>query len=378
MGKCVGEWIDWGTAVTLGGEMSVSNSVVRRAGQRVVRSVVAMAAVAMLSTAASASLIDVDAITTGTGMGVASTTTAPGGVGSQFGPNKTYTINFEGGSAPVTSITAGGNTYSIVKPADTITVRANQNNNKSPDRGVLFYQGSVTGNTVNLKGTRQNSLSDALKQNDVYVGVDNLFTNKGGFYGDNVRSERLDVVFSSGVTASANKVFGVFDRGFQNGFNSHDPFKIAAITSVDANGNPTGYGEVISVAKGWGQTSLIGSAITTVNLRNDPHNSSLTSPAALLVQPVGGVLIPTDDLVGAGVTIYGYSLFAYDVTGTGNQLLDWTNKNYFPPNTNHVTNGLDLLSITGLIQLNAVPEPASLSLLAFGGGAMLMRRRRKA
>jgi hypothetical protein len=167
----------------------------------------------------------------------------------------------------------------------------------------------------------------------------------------------------------------VFDRCKASGDKSHDPFKIAAITSVDANGNPTSYGNVIAVDRGWGTASVLGSSISTIILRNSTGNPELTSPAAIIPQPVGGILIPTDDLAGPGVTIYGYSLFAYDVTGTGNELLDWTNQNYFPTNTPHSQGGLDLVSITGLMQLNAVPEPASLSLLGLASLGLLRRRR---
>ena len=227
-------------------------SVGKKGFRAVSRSLVAAAMLAV-SSAAPAALLTVDSITTGIGTGTASSTTAPGGDKSAFfNQNKTYDVNFLGGSAPVTSITAGGQTYNIIAPADSVTIRKNQGNTKSPDYNPIWYQGSVTGSTINLKGTRQNSLSDALKQNDVYVGVDNLFSNRQGGNGDNVRSERLDVVFNGGLTASANKVFGVFDRGNKSGPNSHDPFKIAAITSVDANGNPTSYGDVIAVDRGWG------------------------------------------------------------------------------------------------------------------------------
>jgi len=350
-------------------------SVGKKGFRAVSRSLVAAAMLAV-SSAAPAALLTVDSITTGIGTGTASSTTAPGGDKSAFfNQNKTYDVNFLGGSAPVTSITAGGQTYNIIAPADSVTIRKNQGNTKSPDYNPIWYQGSVTGSTINLKGTRQNSLSDALKQNDVYVGVDNLFSNRQGGNGDNVRSERLDVVFNGGLTASANKVFGVFDRGNKSGPNSHDPFKIAAITSVDANGNPTSYGNVIAVDRGWGSASVLGSSISSIVLRNGKGNSDLTSPAAIIPQPIGGVLIPTDDLAGEGVTIYGYSLFAYDVTGTGNQLLDWTNKNYFPTDTKHKYGGLDMVSITGLIQLNAVPEPAALSMMGLGAFALLRRRR---
>jgi len=358
--------------------MSVGKSFSRLINRS--RSVIAIAAIAAAAQVSSAALIDVTQVLTGTGTGTASSTIAPGGDSSSyFKTNTNYTINFAGGSAPITGIIAGGNTYNIVAPADTITVRKNQNNKNAADVSAIYYQGSITGSTINLKGTRQNSLSDALKQNDVYVGVDNLFANKSGGNGNNVRSERLDVVFSDGIASAANKVFGVFDRGNKSGANSHDPFKIAAITNVDANGNPTSYGNVIAVERGWGQASVLGSAISTAVLRNSKSNSSLTSPSAFIVQPVGGILISTDELAGGtGVTIYGYSLFAYDVTGTGNQLLDWTNESYFPKNTKHGNGGLDLLSITGLIEtsLCAVPEPAMMSVIGLGALGLMRRKRR--
>jgi hypothetical protein len=200
--------------------------------------------------------------------------------------------------------------------------------------------------------------------------VDNLFVNRRGGNGDVVRTERLDVIFGSGITTAANKMFGVFDRGNTH---QHDRFKIAAITSIDAQGNPTGYGDVISVQKGWGQTSVLGSTMSNVVFRNSPGNSSLTSPAAIVPQPIGGILIPLSDLAAAGITIYGYSLFAYDVTGSGAELVDWTE---YSTKTNNNYGGLDMLGFTGLIELNPIPEPAALSLVGLGALAMLRRRRR--
>jgi MYXO-CTERM domain-containing protein len=336
------------------------------------RSLLAIAA-AMPAAGAHAALIGVDSVTTVTGTGTSSTDTAPGADKSHFFNDKTtYNLDWMGEKQSISSITAGGTTYNFITPADNVIIRSNQTNTKSPNNQMIWYQGSVSGTNVNLTGTRYNSLAATLKANDIFSGVDNLFTNRNGGNGDNTRTERLDVIFSQGVTAAPNKLFGVFDRGKSN---QHDPFKIAAITSVDANGNPTGYGNVLSVAKGWGQTAALGSVLSSIVMRNSPGNSNLTSPAAVVPQPVGGVLIPLSDLVGKGVTVYGYSLFAYDVTGSGNNLLDWNNYN---KKTNHNFGGLDMLSFTGLIQCqpSSIPEPAALSLIGLAGLAMMRRRRR--
>ena len=92
---------------------------------------------------------------------------------------------------------------------------------------------------------------------------------------------------------------------------------------------------------------------------------SRPEPASTTNSPAGKV--------GAGVKVYGYSIFAYDVTGSGNDLLDW---NDFSKKTNNNSGGLDMLAFTGLIQCNPIPEPAALSLLGLGSLALLRRRRR--
>jgi hypothetical protein len=333
-------------------------------------SLLAAVAAVPLAPRAQGALLTVDSVTTVPGAGTASSTSVYGADDNKYFDDGTlYNVNWMGGQQVINTISAGGQTYNFITPADQVTIRTNTSNTKSPDNQMIWYQGSVSGTNINLRGTRYNSLSQTLRSNDVLAGVDNLFTNWAGGNGNNTRTERLDVVFSDGVTAAPNRLFGVFERGKKN---QHDPFKIAAITSIDADGNPTGYSDVLAVAKGWGKASVLGSTITTIILRNSGSNANLTSPSAIVPQPVGGVLIPLTDLVGEGVTIYGYSLFAYDVTGNGNDLLDW---NSFNKKTHHQKGGLDLLGFTGLVSLNAIPEPAALSLLGLAGLALLRRRR---
>jgi hypothetical protein len=85
-----------------------------------------------------------------------------------------------------------------------------------------------------------------------------------------------------------------------------------------------------------------------------------TSPSTTANQPIGGIAISATGLVTAnglgampGTVIYGYSLFAPDVSGTGGQVL--TNPSTFPLNTNSTTGGIDLIGNTGAVFQAIVP-----------------------
>jgi hypothetical protein len=98
------------------------------------------------------------------------------------------------------------------------------------------------------------------------------------------------------------------------------------------------------------------------------------------VQTIGAVAIPITDLgVQAGATVYGYSLFAPDVTdgGNPNNLLNWSNSTFFPTNTNSITTGgIDPIAVSGVLYA-AIPEPTTASLMMVGAGALLTRRSKK-
>ena len=72
--------------------------------------------------------------------------------------------------------------------------------------------------------------------------------------------------------------------------------------------------------------------------------------------------------------------FSGAVTGTGNQLVDWTNTTYFPPSDSTSTGGgLDPVgTLSALYVPVAVPEPTSLALIAVAGTGLLARRNRRA
>jgi hypothetical protein len=362
------------------------NKVVHKVG-----STVSKASKAILATAAMAGLgyasnafaapADVTAISTTFTAGATTTVTGVSGYGDSvtgFKSTNTYTIKYLGGDLALSSVTANGLTYVPSAQAQAVVRR----NNVGPNNDILWYatQGTVnttSGSTITLEGPQESGYNAALSQNNLFVGADNIFGNTGNGHGNNTDVERVDLLYSSGITTNSTKIFTIFDRGLTG---QHDGFKIAAITALDGSGKPSAYGPVITLNAGaWGNTALLPLDGYTVMRKNNTLVNDKFHPSDSTIQTIGGVAVNTTDLEPAGTTIYGYSLFAPDTKGSGSQLVDWTNSSFFPTNSNSSATGiagLDPQAGSGVL-FTCIPEPSTGALLTVVAGAMLTRRSKR-
>jgi len=294
---------------------------------------------------------------------------------SEFQDTKKYNLQWNGQSRVLNSVTAGSQTWNLYSQLGDAKVTARRNavvttNNTS----IIWYRGTGNTNSTTLQfnSAKINTVEEAYASNNLWAGVDNLFINAGDKSFNNTNIERMDFVFTGGVDVSSSLAFAIFDRG---GKGDHDGFKIAAVTSIDGSGKPTAYGDLLSYNQGtWGKYDFAVNSDALIT-RTGNFPGAITKPASLVVQQnMGGTLIPTSLLADSGTTptIYGYSLFAYDTSGTGNQLLNWKNASVFPTNTPAAAGyGLDPFA-----SVFVVPEPGVTSLLLASGVGLLMRRRR--
>jgi hypothetical protein len=344
----------------------------------------AMAAAIAVVTAASAgrsfgAISTITSVTTQLTTGTPTKVSGLTGVGaqySQFQAPSTFNVTYANDDQKLTSVTANGVTYNATGLASTVVERGTAVSGNYTD--TIWEMGTNSGSSISLQGTVPSSVQQAFSGNNFLMGADNIFANTGNSVGDNTNIDRLDMIFTGGVKASTSAAFAVFDRGTTT---DHDSFKIAAITAINAQGVPTNYGPLISLADGtWGQTALVPTQEEVIVRKNDSSGSTAPfDPSDSTAQTIGGVLIPTSSLVTAGTTIYGYSLFGADVTGTGTELTQYTNTAYFPMETaTSTTGGLDPLATTGvLFTTSPVPEPTSLAIAGVATAGLLGRRPKK-
>jgi hypothetical protein len=219
---------------------------------------------------------------------------------------------------------------------------------------------------------------------NIMSGTENLFVNKSSAATDAVNSvERMDFVFTNGLKAISTQGFAVFERGLGAGGNgSNGGFKVAAITSIDSSGTPTGIGNtVISIGNGSYNNGGAGVGITPVSYDvltyaapGGPELDRLSN-WNLGPQGIAGAFILTTALANPGDTIYGYVVFGSDVTATGNNLLDVTNTTYYNPLSGS-SNDMDMVASGA--SLYTVPEPGSaMCLLTAAAVFGLFSRRRR-
>lgn len=287
---------------------------------------------------------------------------ASGAAGSSFsGNNYNYTFGTATQAAnnqkKLNNLTIGQKIYSYVENANSfVKIRRVNNCIVSGKRSLLWLEkNTVAGgssNNVSVVPQYNDNMESVFDGNSLNQGTDNLFANQGDGNGNNNNIERLDVIFAGGVIATYNdKVgFALFERGADN---EHDPFVIAAITSIDQNGSPTGYANPIRISTGnWG--NIPSSAIDYYVVRRNPLTETNLRMSTSGKQNIGGVFITLKDLgIATGVKIYGYSVMGYDLPAgaTAADLVDYTNSTYFPTNTSSATSqgGIDLIALTGVL-----------------------------
>jgi hypothetical protein len=343
--------------------------------------------------AQTASTSTVTSVTTFTSMGSSFSDTVPGAGSGGFPTGSDYEISYSGEASQISGFTTGTGpstvNYVPLAYAGTISTTlvrypsslgTNQNNN-------IVYQRVLaqSGTDYTLAGPYQPNEQALFNANNLNAGTDNLFGNTGDGNGNNNDVERVDVVFSDGLTATSSLAFLVLERGVST---AHDGFGIAAITGVDGSGTPTAFGELILFSSGsYGTTDLLPSSTDWLVLRNNasvPDGGAISPSSDISNQAIGGTTVAVTASTGnsglgitLGSTIYGYSLFAYDTSvTTPSQLLEISNDTYFPKNTSSNTGagGIDLIAYTG-VAVQAVPEPSTTWLVGLGALAFLRRRR---
>lgn len=277
-------------------------------------------------------------------------------------PSTNYTVKYNNTSnVSVVDFTIASKTYVQFSKFDTIIIRrvANTWIPSNGNKQHIYCQGNtlIDNITFNMPFpvaypvvTNHAYMERVMKEGYINRGSDNIFTNDSTSDLTHNNIERVDFVFKAGMatTSPSSAGFLISERG------GNDNFKIAAIKSVDVNGNPTSFGTVLSVTTASYGASMM--TATTYVMRKDVTDNALRPFSLVTLQSIKSVFIRFSDL---GITsmqnVYGYALMASDVTATTSaQVLAYTNNTYFPQNTNAANGGMDLSSSPGIFHTDLV------------------------
>ncbi len=238
--------------------------------------------------------------------------------------------------------------YNFGGLVSSIYIRRNAVNFPGTNRQLGFFERSSPTNIISSYSADMESI---LRSQTINRGTDNTFANQGNAAGNNNNIERIDFVNTSGLAAPTDPTqindigFLILERG------GNDPIKVAAITSIDGTGKPTGYGPIVSqTSSQWGDS---GSSLQYAVMRKDSTDADWR-PSDSNTQKITGIYFSFGSLgVTAGQTIYGYSIIPADVTATsGPGLLDWLQ---YPTSSGDTgATGLDLMAGGGVFVTHTI------------------------
>lgn len=311
--------------------------------------------------------------------------TNPGSFSACAGNN--YTYNWKQGTEnqlKLISFTANSQSYVIGGFSTAIVkIRRVNNANVNGNRSIVYAETTVPGATtcvsprvLDFKVPYNDDMASFLSSNVLNQGTDNLFTNSGNGDGNVNNIERMDVVFPNGIANAIPSDVGFIlcERGNNN---AHDGFRITAILSIDANNNPTSFGQVKTCVAGngsnngsWGHPSIANGnkQFAAYILRKESNETNLRV-SSNVNQEMGGVFFSLASLgIASEQVIYGYSLIGPD--GVANpstaQLLNLNDATVYPTNTTEAQGGgLDLIAVN--TYFGTGPALASPYITSFGG-----------
>lgn len=297
----------------------------------------------LVSSLQATSQVSITAVNTSTSSAASSFTYANAGFTYNWGLTPNNSI------VSVNGFTAGAQNYSYASfLPGTVRLRRVNNAMVTGNYTLVWAQVVTSGTVYNMFPEYQNDMEPFFNGRVYNKGTDNFFDNTSA---NSNNIERLDWILSGGYSTTSPGLvgFSVFERGAVGG---HDPFCIAAITSLDGLGNPATYGTIVRVvAANYGDP---GPTVTYRILK--AQNPANLLDAGTNTQNRGGVIVSLQSLgITSGQTIYGYSLFSNDlpIAATPANLVDFTNATYFPTNTGN-PGGIDLIAVTGIYIANSL------------------------
>lgn len=305
----------------------------------------------------------------GTSSSISAVIPSDAGNSLQFETGETITINYgQGNNVKVSSYVVSGTTYDRFLSPDTLIL----NRATASDRLVniwytlnssLIDNEPPTNDVANLDSDEASDADAIYLTGNLNAGYDNILVNDDNQGGGTieVETERVDVLWFSGIQTSEpdDAVFPIIERG------GNDNIAVAAITSLNADGTPAGYGTLIGIS----ENSWPGTGSSFNNYLILRRESAGSTPLPLLpigtdeaqsAQTIQGVAVSFTELgVSANQSIFGYSIFPADVvsgyvTVSGNAVstgaqsvaagVDLTDISTFPTDTNSDDSGLDLVA----------------------------------
>ena len=264
-------------------------------------------------------------------------TTCGKNINMEFGVGATNNYRVRG-------FTSGAGSYSLINLADDIKFRRINNANVTGERQLMLFERTTDSTGARIRSSYANNMEVGLLSDIANRGIDNAFSNDNSVASNNI--ERIDYIISNGLdvpTAVRSGIgFLILERG------GNDSFKIAAITSLDANGNPASFAPLRNVNRStWGR---VGPTIPTSVMRREQNELNFRPSHTVPEQTISGIYISLSDLnLPAGQTVYGYALFPDDITATSSN--DLVNLTGFPTDTtgaSEVGGGLDLMAGGGI------------------------------